>query len=226
MTVDADAAALGGVAPAEGPGPGRGGPDAWEHDAPDADEPPPRARHRERDPGRVAALSGEGEPREHGQSSGGRHERRRDPGAPEWERGRPMEAYPTLRARRLPELSLPPLLVAVVALALAAAILFALPGLLGFGNPSSQATPTASTSGQPTAAASLPATPVPQATQQIYIVQSGDTMSRIADRFGVPLGDLIAANAANIPNPDQLQIGDQVIIPAPNAVPTLVPGAS
>ena len=29
-----------------------------------------------------------------------------------WERARPLEVYPTLRARRLPELSVPPLLVA------------------------------------------------------------------------------------------------------------------
>ena len=64
-----------------------------------------------------------------------RGERRRDPRAPEWERARPLEAFPTLRARRLPELSVPPILVSIIALALAAAVLFALPGLLGFGNP-------------------------------------------------------------------------------------------
>jgi hypothetical protein len=141
------------------------------------------------------------------------HARRRDPDAPEWEHGRPMEVYPTLRARRLPELSVPPLLVGVIAVALAAAVLFALPGLLGFGGPSSVASPTPTA--RPTSLATLAPTPVPQPTQQIYIVQSGDTMSKIAKRFGVPLGDLIAANADNIPNPDVLKIGDEVIIPVP-----------
>src|SRR5436190_10963585 len=105
-------------------------------------------------------------------------ERRRDPNAPEWERPRPLEVYPTLRSRRLPELSLPPLLVAVVALALAAAVLFALPGLLGFGNPSAGDSPTPSVA--PSVAASLAPTAVPQPTPRMYIVQSGDTMSKIA----------------------------------------------
>ena len=82
-------------------------------------------RQRERDPGRLAAFEGSGE--DHGGAPSPRRERRRDSNAPEWESARPLEAYPTLRARRLPELSLPPLLVAVVALALAAAVLFALP---------------------------------------------------------------------------------------------------
>jgi hypothetical protein len=133
-----------------------------------------------------------------------------------------MEAYPTLRARRLPELSVPPLLVAVLALALAAAVLFALPGLLGFGSPSAVATPTPTP--RPSIGASLPPTPVPAPTQQVYIVQSGDTMSRIANRFGIPLGDLIAANQETIPDPDQLQIGDTVIIPVP--IPSELPAAS
>jgi hypothetical protein len=124
--------------------------------------------------------------------------------------------YPALRARRLPELSVPPLLVAVVALALAAAVLFALPGLLGFGSPSAQSSASPSP-GASTAPASLAPTPVPQPTPQVYIVQSGDTMSKIAKKFGVALGDLIAANAESIPNPDRLKIGDQVTIPVPQA---------
>ena len=30
-----------------------------------------------------------------------------DPSAPEWERAKPLEAYPTIRSRRLSELSIP-----------------------------------------------------------------------------------------------------------------------
>ena len=134
-----------------------------------------------------------------------------------------MEAYPTLRARRLPELSIPPILVAVIAVALAAAVLFALPGLLGFGRPAAPgSTPTAAT--QASAAASVAPTVAPPATPQVYTVQSGDTMSRIATRFEIPLDVLIAANRETIPNPDLLAIGDQVIIPVP--VASELPAAS
>jgi hypothetical protein len=155
--------------------------------------------------------------------------RERDTPAPEWERARPLEAYPTIRSRRLSELSIPPILVAVVALALSAAVLFALPSLLGFGSPGAGA------SGSPTtpvrsATPSFGPTAVPQPTPMIYVVQSGDTLSRIAGRFGISLGDLIAANAETLPDPDTLQIGDQLIIPVPLAseIPaaSVIPGAS
>jgi LysM domain len=159
---------------------------------------------------------------EAGDATPPRRERRRDSGAPEWERARPLEVYPTLRARRLPELSVPPLLVAVVAIALAAAVLFALPGILGFGSPSAVSSPSPSPAAS--VEATFEATPIPVATPQIYIVQSGDTMSKIAKKFHVPLGDLIAANAENIPNANRLQIGDQVIIPVPQ--PSELPEAS
>jgi hypothetical protein len=166
-----------------------------------AEEPLRTSRRREREAGRVAP-----------------------PGAaPEWERAKPLEAYPTLRSRRLPELSVPPILVAVVAVALAAAVLFALPGLLGFGTPSTGASPTPGTQAQ-TQLPSLAPTAIPQPTETIYIVQSGDTMSRIAGRFGLTLQELIDANAENIPDPDKLQVGDRVIIPVPLA--TELPAAS
>ena len=197
---------------------GAGGPVA-EDSEPGAAEPPHPERMRERDSVYAAAFGSDADAPG---GSAAHRERRREPNAPEWERPRPLEVYPTLRSRRLPELSLPPLLVAVVALALAAAVLFALPGLLGFGSPSSQASPTPSVA--PSLAATLAPTAVPQPTPQVYIVQSGDTMSKIAKKFHVPLADLVAANAANIPNPDRLQIGDQVIIPVPQ--PSELPAAS
>jgi LysM domain len=192
-----------------------------DEDVREATSRPTPQRSRERDPSRVPAFLGHDEPRATAPER--RPERRRDPAAPEWERARPMEAYPALRARRLPELSVPPLLVAVMALALAAAVLFALPGLLGFGNPSAVATPTPSSLGSAPTVSTAP-TAVPPATPQVYTVQAGDTMSRIADRFGIPLDVLIAANANTVPDPDQLQIGDQVTIPVP--VPSELPAAS
>ncbi|HET9852977.1 MAG TPA: LysM peptidoglycan-binding domain-containing protein [Candidatus Limnocylindrales bacterium] len=210
------------------------GPELWDDDEAELEPEPPVRRRRERDSGHVAGLAG-GAGAAGGRGSGGgggggagggggggpRHERRRD--APEWERARPMEAYPTLRSRRLQELSIPPILVAVVALALAAAVLFALPGLLGFGNPSTGGS-TAPTTPIQTPLITAAPTPVPQPTDQIYVVKSGDTLSRIAGRFGVSLDDLIAANAETLPDPNKLQIGDRLIIPA--KTPSELPAAS
>jgi LysM repeat protein len=146
--------------------------------------------------------------------------------APSWERPRRLEAYPTLKTRLgLPALSVPPILVGVGAVALAAVALFFLPALLGVGNPpdsgagpSPSASASAGASGTP-----APPTPVPGPTLQVYVVESGDTMSRIAARFGVPLTLLVEANAENIPNPDLLKPGDQVFIP--NVAPTSLPDA-
>jgi len=207
------------------------GPEIWDDDEADLEAGAPARRRRERESGRMVGAAGTGgvAAAGHGGSTGGgaggggvpRHERRRD--APEWERPRPMEAYPTLRSRRLPELSLPPILVAVVALALAAAVLFALPGLLGFGNPSAGGSSKPTTPIQTPLVTAAP-TPVPEPTDQLYVVKSGDTLSRIAGRFGVTLDELIAANAETLPDPNKLQIGDQLIIPA--KTPQELPAAS
>ena len=158
-----------------------------------------------------------------------RDERRAAPPAlpgPSWERPRRLEAYPTLKTRMgLGSISLPPMLVRVAALILAAVAIFFLPALLGVGNPpqaGASPSPTAAASGAETAAPASP-TPVPGPTQQIYLVQEGDTMSRIANRFGVPLEVLIDANSVTIPNPDLLEIGQEVIIPG--TAPTSLPDA-
>ena len=55
----------------------------------------------------------------------------------------------------------------------------------------------------------------PAPTPQVYIVRSGDTMSKIAKRFDVSIDDLIAANKDAIKDPDKISIGDTVIIPVP-----------
>ncbi|MBI3746088.1 MAG: LysM peptidoglycan-binding domain-containing protein, partial [Chloroflexi bacterium] len=109
----------------------------------------------------------------------------------------------------------------------AAVALFFLPALLGIGNPPASSAPSGSPGASARASASAPAaspTALPAATQQVYVVQAGDTMSKIANRFGVPLQALIDANKATIPNPDRLNIGDQVVIPA--STPTSLPGVS
>ena len=54
-------------------------------------------------------------------------------------------------------------------------------------------------------------TPLPTNTPQIYIVESGDTISEIAEKFKIPQADLIAANPDV--NPNTLAIGQTLIIP-------------
>lgn len=53
-------------------------------------------------------------------------------------------------------------------------------------------------------------TPTPT-TGPVYIVQSGDTLSSIAARFNVGIADLMTAN--NISNPNQLDVGQELVIP-------------
>lgn len=44
-----------------------------------------------------------------------------------------------------------------------------------------------------------------------YVVEPGDTLNLIAEKFDVPLEELIKAN--NLANPDVLSIGQELIIP-------------
>jgi LysM repeat protein len=53
---------------------------------------------------------------------------------------------------------------------------------------------------------------VPQPRAQRYVVQPGDTLSRIADRFGVSVQALQQANG--IADQDVITVGQTLIIPA------------
>jgi murein DD-endopeptidase MepM/ murein hydrolase activator NlpD len=53
-------------------------------------------------------------------------------------------------------------------------------------------------------------------TGPVYIVQPGDSLSSIAARFSVTLQDLMAANG--ITNPNQLDAGQQLVIPGLNGI--------
>jgi LysM repeat protein len=166
-------------------------------------------------------------PGDHRPKVGDTRPRRRtgEPAAPPWERQHHRyDAYPTLKTRiGLP--ALPRVGVLAVAVLLAAAGLFMLPTLLGIGNPSGTSAPSGSPGRTAAASASvgptIPAAPTPQT----YEVQPGDTMSRIATRFGVPLADLIAANREQHPDPNRLAVGDLLIIPAPAPSSFTDPGA-
>jgi len=150
-----------------------------------------------------------------------------DRGGPSWERPHRREAFPTIKTRMgLSGLSVPPVLLGIAAVVIAAVALFFLPALLGIGNPpGATATPTSTALPSGAASSEVPIEPTaePGPTMQVYLVQAGDTMSRIANQFGVPLQALIDANKEAIPNPDSLAIGQEVIIPV--TAPTSVPDA-
>ncbi|HET7676848.1 MAG TPA: LysM peptidoglycan-binding domain-containing protein [Candidatus Limnocylindrales bacterium] len=130
--------------------------------------------------------------------------------APAWEPPRRHESYPTLRTRMgLP--SLPPLAVGVAALLIAALLIFAAPSLFSGGGAGPVATPT------PTAVPTTsegPSAPPPSPSAQVYLVRAGDTVSKIAKRFGLSIEELLAANP-QISDPDKIRIGDPINIPTP-----------
>jgi hypothetical protein len=141
---------------------------------------------------------------------------------PDWERPRRYEAYPTIRTRvGLPQI--PRLAVMAAALGIAAIALFFLPALLGLGSPDvADATPS------PTAAPSrsIEPTPTPEPTPVVYVIKSGDTLSKIAADNGLTLDQLMAANP-DIKDPNRITEGQQIIIPVPvPAVPEPIPGSA
>ncbi len=144
----------------------------------------------------------------------------RRPDIPPWERPPRYEAYPRLRTRMgLP--SVPPLLLAAAAVVVAALALFFLPPmLLNLGGQAPASPSPSPTFASPSTAASPSPSPAP--TPLVYTVKSGDTLSKIAKQFGVGLDALIEANKDRIPNPDRIDVGDQIIIPTPP--PDVIPG--
>lgn len=148
---------------------------------------------------------------------------------PSWEHSRRYEAYPTIRSRGgLP--NPPRLAVLAGALVIAAVVLFFAPALLGIGGGGGNDDPATD---RPTASSSLgaaspsvePATPAPP-TSQVYLVEAGDTMSKIASRFGLTLEELCDANKETIPDCDKIAIGDEVTIPEKAPAEFTEPSAS
>ena len=137
----------------------------------------------------------------------------RDASAPSWEEPRRHEAYPALKSRGsggIPR----PLGFALVIL-FAGLALFAAPFVLrGIGGGGEEAAPS------PTPAASVDPTPTPLPTAEpspeavVYIVKRNDTLLKIANRFDVTVDEILAANP-KIKNPNQIAIGDEIVIPPP-----------
>jgi nucleoid-associated protein YgaU len=176
---------------------GRGAADDYDDHQDDGASPPPRR------------------PRAYNQHLGG------PSSGPDWERPRRYEAYPTIRTRvGLP--GVPRLALMAVALGIAAVAVFFLPALLGLGSPdAANATP----SPTPLPSRSIEPTPTPEPTPTTYVIQSGDTLSKIASEHGVTLDQLMAANPA-IKDPNKIAEGQQIIIPTPETAPEPIPGSA
>ncbi|HSL77273.1 MAG TPA: LysM peptidoglycan-binding domain-containing protein [Candidatus Limnocylindrales bacterium] len=141
----------------------------------------------------------------------------RDHEGPSWERARRYEAYPSIKTRAgLSGFSgIPTIGVLFGGVVLAALILFFLPGLLGVGREEPVGGPSASPSSAVEETPSASPTPVPEPTPQVYVIKTGDTLSRIARQFNVSLDALLAANKERISNPNRIRVGDEIIIPLP-----------
>jgi LysM repeat protein len=63
-----------------------------------------------------------------------------------------------------------------------------------------------------TPAGGAPATVAPLG-GQVYVVERGDTLFSIGQRFGVTVAEIVAAN--DLLDPDRLNVGDELIIPQP-----------
>jgi hypothetical protein len=77
--------------------------------------------------------------------------------------------------------------------------------------PSSNLPPTWTPEPAGAAGHSVTAVPTPIITRVIHVVQVGETLGEIAERYGISLADLITTNA--ITNPDIIEVGTQLIIP-------------
>jgi LysM repeat protein len=82
--------------------------------------------------------------------------------------------------------------------------------------------PSLSTTPQPTPIPSPTTTP-PATTGQIYIVQKGDTMSKIARRLGISLAELVKANP-QVTNINRIYVGQKLNIPDGVSVYIVVKG--
>ncbi|MBX3031564.1 MAG: LysM peptidoglycan-binding domain-containing protein [Chloroflexi bacterium] len=138
----------------------------------------------------------------------------RTTGSREWEGARRFEAY-AATSQGLPR----PLVIGggIGILALVLLLVFLLPSaFMGGGADESQAPDPSASVLEGTSAPRVTARPTatpdrPEATPRGYRVRSGDTLTRIARRFGVSVEVIQCAN--RIRNPDSLSVGQRLVIP-------------
>lgn len=145
--------------------------------------------------------------------AGGSRRDRPDASAPSWEEPRRFEEYPTLKSRG--GAGIPRVAVYALVILLVGAGLFAAPFLLkGLGSGGGQASPTPAPSASVVSSKEPSPTAVPTSGKVVYIVKSGDTLSKIAAIYGVTVDQILAANPT-IKNPNKIALGDKIVIPQP-----------
>jgi LysM repeat protein len=167
---------------------------------------------------------------------------RRGPSYPDWEKPPTQYTYPRLgrrQARRTLWIPWPPVIAVLLVIALVVAAFFLVPvlgrlaGMPGSPSPSASvvvtSSPVPSGSPSPSAAPTVSiapspspiATPQPGATYLLYKVQAGDTLSRIATKFGIKTWQLLKANPSLAADPNTLKAGMVINIPvAPTPAPS------
>jgi len=128
-----------------------------------------------------------------------------------------------------------------VLITLVVGLIFALSWLLGSGGPfGSSATPTPKFGAQPTplpnpgaAGSPLPfaspspspspeASPAAPLTGRVHVVEAGDTLNRIAQRYGVTVEQIVQANSFSDRN-RILRIGERLVIPDATVTASPIP---
>ena len=66
-----------------------------------------------------------------------------------------------------------------------------------------------------------PATAAPTTTSSQYVVTVGDSMIELAERFGISIAELAAANG--IDDPDSIEAGQVLVIPLPTTTTVAAP---
>jgi LysM repeat protein len=84
------------------------------------------------------------------------------------------------------------------------------------------ATAPAATAAAVATASAPPPVEEPLRADVIHVIQAGDTLGSIAERYGVPMDDIIQVNSSSIADPNVLKIGTELIIPV-GGIPTSTP---
>lgn len=82
----------------------------------------------------------------------------------------------------------------------------------------SLSTPTSAVTGTPVATAAPTAAATPAPTPRLYRIKAGDTMAKIARKYGITVADILAANP-EIPDANHIEVGQFIIIPLPLVPP-------
>lgn len=86
------------------------------------------------------------------------------------------------------------------------------------------ATAPADPNGDPAPAATPTAAATPSGEQEVYIVAAGDSLSSIADRFGVPVNTIVEFN--QLADPNFVFSGQRLLIPVDGASPVVATSAA